>query len=128
MRVFQTREFVPFARKERIGDDRLCEAVDRAERGLIDADLGGGVIKQRVARPGQGSSRGYRTIIAFRSADRSVFMYGFAKSGKANLTGNELSVYRKLAALFLAANAGNLITLIAGGELSEVMCDGQGKK
>ena len=128
MRVFQTREFVRFARKERIGDDRLCEAVDRAERGLIDADLGGGVIKQRVARPGQGSSRGYRTIIAFRSADRSVFMYGFAKSGKANLTGNELSVYRKLDALFLAANAGNLITLIAGGELSEVTCDGQGKK
>lgn len=69
--------------------------------GLLDADLGGGVIKQRVARPGQGRSRGYRTIIAFRSKQRSVFMYGFAKSGKANLNDEELAVYRTLAKLYL---------------------------
>jgi len=64
---------------------------------LIDADLGGGVIKQRVARQGQGRSGGFRTIIAFRSGDRSIFMYGFAKNRKANVSDDELEVYRRLA-------------------------------
>ncbi len=58
----------------------LCEAIERAERGIVDADLGGGVIKQRVARPGQGRSGGYRTLIAFRSETRAVFLFGFAKN------------------------------------------------
>jgi len=65
-RVFKTRWFTRFAAKERITDDRLAEAVARAERGLIDADLGGGLIKQRVARAGKGKSGGYRTLIAYR--------------------------------------------------------------
>jgi len=92
LRVFATKEFARFARKERIGSSQLCEAVRRAGSGLIDADLGGGVIKQRVARQGQGRSGGYRTIIAFRSGDRSVFMYGFAKKSKANISDDELEV------------------------------------
>ena len=124
MRVFTTKEFSRFARKSCIGDDHLCEAIDRAQRGLIDADLGGGVIKQRVARLGQGRSGGYRTIIAFRSADRSVFMYGFAKSGQANLTAGELAVYKTLAVVFLGASAKELDGLLDSGELNEVTCDG----
>ncbi|GIK97818.1 MAG: hypothetical protein BroJett029_20270 [Alphaproteobacteria bacterium] len=64
MRVFVTRQFGRFARSERMADDRLCVAIARAESGLIDADLGGGLIKQRVARPGQGRSGGYRTVVA----------------------------------------------------------------
>ena len=124
MRVFTTKEFGRFARKSRVGDDQLCEAIDRAQRGLMDADLGGGVIKQRVARPGQGRSGGYRTIIAFRPADRSVFMYGFAKSGRANLTAGELAVYKKLAVVFLGASAKELDGLLDSGELNEVACDG----
>lgn len=74
-----------FARRERIRDSSLCEAIRRAERGLIDADLGGGIIKQRVARPGQGRSGGYRTVLAYRSGDRAVFLYGFAKSERENI-------------------------------------------
>jgi hypothetical protein len=58
VQIFKSRWFRRFAMKERIGDAVLREAVGRAERGQIDADLGGGVIKQRVARPGQGKSRG----------------------------------------------------------------------
>jgi len=54
LRIFKTKHFSRFARRERISDAALREAVDRAERGPTDADLGGGVIKQRVARPGQG--------------------------------------------------------------------------
>ncbi len=56
MRVFKNAWFERFARKQRIPDEALLEAVARAERGQIDADLGGGVIKQRVARRGQGRS------------------------------------------------------------------------
>ncbi len=64
MRVFKTRWFARFAKREDISNDCLADAIARAERGLIDADLGGGLIKQRVARPGKGKSGGYRTLIA----------------------------------------------------------------
>ena len=79
-RILLNRWFQRFASKERISSAALIEAIDRADRGLIDADLGGGVIKQRVARPGQGRSGGYRTLILFRVGRRAVFAFGFAKS------------------------------------------------
>ena len=80
MRIFKTRGFARFARKERLGDRELREAIARAERGIVDADLGGHVIKQRVARSGQGRSGGYCTVIAYRSQTRAVFLFGFAKT------------------------------------------------
>jgi hypothetical protein len=66
-------------------DDRLCEAVERAESGLIDANLGGGLIKQRVARLGQGRSGGYRAVVAYRRLGRAVFLYGSAKNERDNI-------------------------------------------
>ena len=125
MRVFATKESARLARKERIGIDLLCDAVERAAQGLVDADLGGGLIKQRVARPGQGRSRGYRTIVAFRFRDRSIFMYGFAKSGKADLGDDELKVYRRLATAFLGASLDGLAAMAVDGELKEIECDDQ---
>ena len=86
VRIFKNKWFIRFAHKENIDDTALCEAIGRAEMGLIDADLGGGLIKQRVARPGEGRSGGYRTIVAFRKGDKSFFIYGFAK--------NELDIYQ----------------------------------
>lgn len=73
MRVFKTKWFTRYARRERISDHSLVEAIQRAERGIVDADLGGGVIKQRVARAGQGRSSGYRVLVAYRSGERAVF-------------------------------------------------------
>jgi hypothetical protein len=73
LRIFLTKDFARFARRQGIADSALREAIKRAERGLIDANLGSGLIKQRVARPGQGRSGGYRTLIAFRSKERSFF-------------------------------------------------------
>jgi hypothetical protein len=69
VRVFKTKEFIRFARREAIRDAALLEAVRRADQGLIDGDLGSGLIKQRVARPGQGRRGGYRALMAFRAAD-----------------------------------------------------------
>ena len=72
MRVFKNAWFVRFARKERISDAALCDAVARAEKGLIDADLGGGLLKQRVARSGGGKSGGYRALL-FSGQARAPF-------------------------------------------------------
>lgn len=101
MQVFKTRWLARFARHERITDQSLLEAVARAERGLVDADLGGGLIKQRVARKGQGRSGGYRMMIAYRKNDRAVFLYAFAKNVRGNIDQNELTELRELGSNWL---------------------------
>jgi len=124
VRVFKTKEFARFARKEGIRDEDLREAVNRAERGLIDANLGAGLIKQRVARPGQGRRGGFRTIIVWRPGDRSMFVHGFPKSRKADLEPDELVVYREFAALLLGYDDETIEKGVAAKELVEVMYDG----
>ena len=95
-----------FTRQERISDTGLVDAIREAERGTIAADLGGGVIKQRVARQGQGKSGGYRMIVAYKNEDRAVFMYGFAKSQRDNIGPKELEAFKTAAtAWFLATDA-----------------------
>lgn len=123
MRVFKTKWFVRFARKERITDRTLWNAVDQADRDLIDADLGGGVIKQRVARSGQGKSGGYRAVIVYRTKARAIFVYAFAKSGKADLDPDELEGYRDLAKVYLAKSESDMDGYVAEGALTEVMDD-----
>jgi hypothetical protein len=123
VRIFKTRAFGRFARKERISDAALCEAIDRAERGLVDADLGGHVIKQRVARPSQGRSGGYRTLVAFRIETRAVFLHGFAKSEQDNISDDELKELRKAAGEVLGWSDEDVATLLDGGKWTEVMCD-----
>lgn len=98
--------------------------MQRAEAGLIDADLGGGVIKQRVARPGQGKSGGYRTLILFRRGDRAIFAFGFAKSGQANIAKTDLALLKKAAAEAFGWSEEELDQLVATGALMEID-DGQ---
>lgn len=126
MRVFKNTWFQRFARKERIADAALCDAVARAEKGQIDADLGGSVLKQRVARPGAGRSGGYRVILLFRAGDRALFAYGFAKSDRGNIGDDELAAFRQLAAEVLALSGEQLDALVAAGRFMEVECDGNG--
>ena len=122
MKVYKTKEFGRFARKERIADTRLCEAVERAGKGLIDADLGGGLIKQRIARQGQGRSGGYRTLMAFRSKQRTVFVYGYAKSERENIDDEELEYWPRVAKAYLQMIDVQIAMLIEQGELKEVNC------
>ena len=124
MQVYKTRGFARFARRERIKDDKLCEAVARAERGLIDADLGGGIIKQRLPRQGQGRSGGFRVIIVYRTSTRTVFVDGFAKSDQDNIDDNDLRLFRDLAADYLAYMPAEVTALLKAGEWIEVGCDG----
>ena len=120
MRIFKSRWFQRFAGKEGIADAVLREAVARAEKGQIDADLGGEVIKQRIARPGQGRSRGYRTIILFRRGARAFFVYGFAKSRRANIDDDEKEQFKEAAKLVLALTEEQLAELLKRGDFVEV--------
>jgi hypothetical protein len=101
----------------------LGQAVARAGQGLIDADLGGGVIKQRVARAGQGRSGGYRMLIAYRAGHRAVFLYGFAKRERENIDPDELATLREIAAAWLAADPKRITQALNEGTLQEVAYD-----
>lgn len=126
-RIFKSKWFERFARKEKIIDAVLLKAVERAEKGQIDADLGGGVIKQRIARPGQGKSGGYRTIILFRQGDKAFFVYGFAKSTLGNIDASDERDFKELAKVLLAASDQQLATLVGQGKYAEVNCDEEEK-
>jgi len=120
LRVFKNTWFYRFARKESITDAMLCEAVRRAERGLIDAALGGGLIKQRVERPGAGRSGGFRTLIFFRAATRAVFAFGFAKNTRGNMDDDDEADLKKAAKLTLAYSEAEMDKLVGQGTLVEV--------
>jgi hypothetical protein len=120
VRIFQSRWFKRFARKEGLADNVLWEAVARAEKGQIDADLGGEVIKQRIGRLGQGSSKGYRTIILFRRGTRAFFVYGFSKSQRANIDNDELEQFKEASKLVLALNEAQLAVRLKRGDFVEV--------
>ena len=122
-RIYKLRGFARFQRKERIDDAVLRKAIGGVEAGLVDADLGGGLVKQRLARAGQGKSGGYRTVIAIRRGDRAVFLYGFAKNERANIDAEELEEFRRLARGFLNLTAQQIAALIEENELMEVTND-----
>ncbi len=124
MRIFKTKPFARFADHEGIADAELCDAMRRAEEGLIDADLGGGVIKQRLAREGQGKSGGFRSIVFFRSGETAFFVYGFAKSDRDNIRRDELKAFRKLADEMLAYDDKALEAAMKNGTIMEIRCHG----
>jgi hypothetical protein len=120
LRIFKTRWMARFARKSRIEDALLVEAIKRAENGLIDADLGGGLIKQRIARSGQGRSGGYRTLIAIRIGDRAFVLYAFAKNEQENISANVLSELKDIGRVLLSADEAGLRKILRDGEIEEI--------
>ncbi|MGZ8489598.1 MAG: type II toxin-antitoxin system RelE/ParE family toxin [Candidatus Binatia bacterium] len=120
MRIFKNAWFSRFARRENIKDAVLVDAVARAERGVIDADLGAGVIKQRIARPGQGKSGGYRSVILFRKGTQAFFVYGFAKSDRENIEDDELEKFKILARAWFALSDKQIEAMTRDKALTEV--------
>ena len=96
-RVFKTRHFSRWMRKTELTDGALCVAVAEMAHGLIDADLGGGVVKKRVGLTGRGKRGGARTLVATNRGDRWFFVYGFAKNDRANIADDELEVLQGIA-------------------------------
>jgi hypothetical protein len=120
MRIFKMKGLAKFARREQITDLALREAIERAERGTIDADLGGGLIKQRVARKGQGRSGGYRMVIAYRTKDRAIYLLGFAKNERENINPAELAALRSLVKVWLQAPQEDIAIALHEGVLQEI--------
>src|SRR5258708_7805294 len=120
MHVLKTKTFARWSRKERIRDAFLIAAVDEIRRGLVDAHLGGGLVKKRVARAGSGKSGGYRTLLATNLRERWVFLYGFAKNERDNVDDEELSKLKSLAHVYMDMSEDTIGRLIKAGELIEV--------
>ncbi len=120
MRIFKNKWFAKFASKEGIGDEKLIQAVMEAGAGSIDADYGGGVIKQRIARPKEGKSGGYRSIILYRKEDKAFFVYGFAKSVMENIDKTDVKGFKQLAKVMLDLTDEELKILLKNKEIEEV--------
>ena len=120
VRILEVKWFVRFARQHGIEDAALLDAVERAERGLIDAVLGGGVIKQRIARPGGGKSGGFRSVILFRQGERAFFVYGFAKNELENISAQDLQEFRELAREVFAFTDAEINFAVKTGKFREL--------
>jgi hypothetical protein len=125
MTVLKRKDFARWQAGEKLPDAALCKAVKEMEAGLIDADLGGSLYKKRVARPGSGKSGGYRTLLSARIGSRHVFLHGFPKSVKANITQEERKALQFAGKVFLELSAKNLTKALESGVLMEVRCDEQ---
>lgn len=127
MKIYETRLFSRWAKKEGLNVKALCAAVREMAAGLFEADLGGGLLKKRIARAGQGKSGGFRTLVTTNRGDRWVFVFGFSKNERSNIDKDELEALRKLAEHLLVLTPKALKTAAEAGELIEVNCDEKDK-
>jgi hypothetical protein len=126
VRVFKTKAFARWAGADGLVDAALASAVAEMERGLIDARLGGQVVKKRVALPGRGKRGGARTLLAFKQGDKAFFVYGFAKNERVNISDKELKALKLLAKELLNCPAASLTKAIKAGELIEIEVNDDG--
>ena len=123
MAIYKTRWFDRWARKEGLTTPSLCAAVREMGAGLYDADLGGGLVKKRIARPGQGKSGGFRTLVATNRGDRWVFVFGFPKNERSNIDKDEEQALKAVAAHLLSLTTQAISKAQRAGEVIEVNCD-----
>ena len=120
MQVFKIKAFANWASGEGLSDNALASAVAEMEIGLIDANLGGQVVKKRVALPGRGKQGSTRTVVAFRQGNKAFFIHGFATNERANISKKELRALKMLAKELLSYTAVALAKATKAGELIEV--------
>lgn len=123
MHVYKTRVFIRWQEKQGLSDAALCAAVAEIKKGMFDADLGGGLFKKRIARPGQGKSGGYRTLIATNRNSRWIFVYGFAKNERSNVGKDETEALKALAAYLMSLSQAALEKAGNSEELLKVNCN-----
>lgn len=121
-RIFKTRYFARWMRKTELKDEELCFAVIEMAQGLIDADLGGGILKKRVGLSGRGKRGGARTLVATNKGNRWIFVYGFEKNDRTNISDGELEALKDIAAQLLARTGKQLDEALNDGSLTEI-CD-----
>jgi hypothetical protein len=123
MEVYKNRWFDRWARKEGLEDSSLCAAVREMVAGLYDADLGSGLVKKRIARPGEGKSGGFRTLIATNKGDRWIFIYGFPKNERSNIDRDEEKQLKTLAEGLLSLDPKEIELFKDEGKLMEIDCN-----
>jgi hypothetical protein len=124
LRILKSREFDRDARKDGLTDKALRKAAAEIESGLVDARLGGFLVKKRVAKAGRGKSAGFRVIVAHRQSDRLVCLFMFQKNERDNISDRERIALSELGDQYMGLTAEKLMQLIANGTLIEVECDG----
>ena len=120
MSIFKTLSFQKWQKKEKISDELLRHAVIEIERGLLDADLGGGLVKKRIPRNGSGKSSGYRTLLATNRDNKWFFIYGFAKNERDNISTIETTALKQLAKDLLSLSDEALNTALQKELLKEI--------
>ena len=128
LRVLKNRGFWRAARKEGLTDQKLCAAVAEIEAGLIDARLGGALLKKRIPKGGRGKSGGLRTVVAYRQHHRLVFLYVFAKNERDNITEQERASLSEIGDVYMGLPPDKLDELVTNGTLIEVVCDAEEQK
>jgi hypothetical protein len=121
VRILKTKWFTQFAAKNKIPDPKLREAIEEIERGIIDADLGGGLIKKRIARCGVGKSGGYRTLIAYRKGKRAFFIFGFSKNQMENVEHKDLAALKDAARQYAKLTDTQVTDAVANGKFTELL-------
>jgi len=119
-RIYKTKNFDKWSRKERINDGELRNAVDEINRGLIDANLGGNIFKKRIAASGRGKRGGARTILAYKLSDKAFFIFGFTKSEKGNVSSEEMKPLKDLGKRLLDYNDREIKDAVRAGDILEV--------
>lgn len=120
MRIFKNKMFFKWAKSEGLSDSTLLKAAKEIDQGLIDAVLGGNLVKKRVARKGEGKRSGFRTIVVFQKGNRTIFIYGFPKNQRDNINEQEERALKELAQDLLDAPESELKDMVANGDLYEV--------
>lgn len=123
MRIFKTKWFNKWAEREKLSDEAIRNAVEELVAGLIDADLGGHVYKKRISLPGRGKRGGVRTLLAFKIEERAIFMYGFPKNERTNITADELRALKAYAKELLGYSEAALEKAVKAKVLIEVKND-----
>lgn len=120
LKVLLDVEFDKWARKAGLSEDAILEAADEIVRGLVDARLGGFLVKKRVRGENVGKRGGYRTIVAYRDGDRIVFLYGFAKKEADNISDKERKVLVKLGDVYMAYSSAEIRKMVDQHLIKEV--------
>lgn len=123
MKIFVTKTCAREARRLKIGSPELCGAGESVERGAVDADLGGGMIKQRIARPNAGRSGGFRAIILNLHDNRLLFVDIYAKSRLDNISKRDMAAYRALSKFIRNLSEEKFSDMLKNGSIVEVRCD-----
>ena len=115
-----TRHFSKWASKQNIPGNGLVTALAELKAGNFEANLGGHIYKKRIRFEGQGKSGSGRTIICYKKGDRAIFIHGFAKNEKSNLSKKELNVFKELSRILFGLSAEEIAIAIENGDFIEV--------